>query len=566
MNFKIEEKMKKSNLFVSFAILALFASCAEDSFDVDNPRHIIITAELPDDEVTRAYLTQKDGSLDMLAQLSEDDKVSLLVEQDGLIYENRSSDFFGRYPLTSLSENKKSCTFEFDLREEIDPNRPYTLYGALGMSVVAGKYDDGKGVGIAWGGLSRGSGLDFLPLYFVMPSGTPTNHVKFKHITAYEIVHITNTDSKAVNFHYGGFEADDAWYYLCYSVMFPDCTVEGNDNYIGNGYTSEKTINPGETIDFMTCYVPTGKKMSNARLRAMVNGEEITSTNTKSSDVEIKAGNAYHMYATWDGNELKFGKNENVVLPSKGLVAYYPFNGNANDASGFENHGTLSSGSVTLTTGVDGDADGAYMFGGISKPGHIRVKNSESLKFTDGCTFAAYIKPTSWRSMDGYGYTVNTRGGECFMAKDHDMNGVTFMVSGNDEKCSVYMQSWNNREPWAKASSGDKLTGNYLNRWTHVAFVYGNGRARLYVDGELMCDNESTPNFSKVNGRDFYIGKYSDSWYPFNGAIDEVRIYDRPLSGSEVRALVRYGQSTDGGMPIPDSEVIGDGSGDGPIA
>jgi hypothetical protein len=40
-----------------------------------------------------------------------------------------------------------------------------------------------------------------------------------------------------------------------------------------------------------------------------------------------------------------------------------------------------------------------------------------------------------------------------------------------------------------------------------------------------------------MNGRNLYIGKFSDFWYPFSGLIDEVRIYNRALTGQEVRVL-----------------------------
>ena len=42
-------------------------------------------------------------------------------------------------------------------------------------------------------------------------------------------------------------------------------------------------------------------------------------------------------------------------VPSEGLVAYYPFNGNANDASGNGNNGTVSG--ATLTANKDGDVN-----------------------------------------------------------------------------------------------------------------------------------------------------------------------------------------------------------------
>ena len=209
-----------------------------------------------------------------------------------------------------------------------------------------------------------------------------------------------------------------------------------------------------------------------------------------------------------------------------GLVIYFPFNGNANDESGKGNHGTPSN--VVLTTGVKGDADGAYQFGGIDNPGCIYVPNSESLQFTDGTTFSAYVKPTSWTNMNPYGNKIEFDGVHCIFAKDHDRTGVAFFLRGNNENIDIF------------TSLGDvscQTSGCFLNKWTHVAFVYGKGYARLYVNGQLVDEKEGTPNFSRMNGRNLYIGKFSDFWYPFSGLIDEVRIYNRALTGQEVRVL-----------------------------
>ena len=49
-------------------------------------------------------------------------------------------------------------------------------------------------------------------------------------------------------------------------------------------------------------------------------------------------------------------------VPSEGLVAYYPFNGNANDVSENGNNGTVSC--ATLTANKDGDENSAYSFDG----------------------------------------------------------------------------------------------------------------------------------------------------------------------------------------------------------
>ena len=139
----------------------------------------------------------------------------------------------------------------------------------------------------------------------------------------------------------------------------------------------------------------------------------------------------------------------NSSIPTDGLVAYYPFNGNANDESGNGNHGTPTA-NVKLAEGVAGDANGSYQFGGYDNPGHIYVPNSESLQFSNGATFSCYIKPTSWTSMDGWGSRVSSGGVQCLIAKEHDRRGVTFEIEGNDERMHVWMGSMDNQS-WAEA-------------------------------------------------------------------------------------------------------------------
>ena len=40
-----------------------------------------------------------------------------------------------------------------------------------------------------------------------------------------------------------------------------------------------------------------------------------------------------------------------------------------------------------------------------------------------------------------------------------------------------------------------------------------------------------------MNGQDLYIGKYRDAWYPLNGAVQDIRIYQQALTDAQVQAL-----------------------------
>ncbi len=64
--------------------------------------------------------------------------------------------------------------------------------------------------------------------------------------------------------------------------------------------------------------------------------------------------------------------------PTNGLVAYYPFIGNANDASGNGNNGTVNG--ATLTTDRFGSANKAYNFDGSSS--YVQVADNPMLDLT----------------------------------------------------------------------------------------------------------------------------------------------------------------------------------------
>lgn len=89
----------------------------------------------------------------------------------------------------------------------------------------------------------------------------------------------------------------------------------------------------------------------------------------------------------------------------------------------------------------------------------------------------------------------------------------------------------------------DSTTTTYAaNTWYHIALVYNDVDVRIYVNGVLDC----TPN-AKTNGiyngtADFLIGSTVASQY-FAGQIDEVAVFDRELSATEVLDIYTNGIS-----------------------
>ena len=218
-----------------------------------------------------------------------------------------------------------------------------------------------------------------------------------------------------------------------------------------------------------------------------------------------------------------------------GLVAYYPFDEDAHDASGNGNDGVLCN--VTPTTGTYGEANGAYEFGGYYNPGYIRIPNSESLQFTDGFSFSCFVKPTDWFGQDTVGNFTTTDAVQAIFAKSNDHNGPAFQFAGTPSRIKFYCSSLEQSSQWCGINSLDRIQGDKLNNWIHVALTYSNKEARMYIDGLLIKSKNITPNFSQMNSHDLYLGQYSNDWYPLNGVLDEVRIYNRALTDIEVLAL-----------------------------
>ena len=78
-------------------------------------------------------------------------------------------------------------------------------------------------------------------------------------------------------------------------------------------------------------------------------------------------------------------------VPTNGLVAYYPFNGNANDASGNGNNGVVNG--ATLTSDRNGNVENAYNFDGSN---FISVSDNDLLDLTNDFTISSWFNPSSF--------------------------------------------------------------------------------------------------------------------------------------------------------------------------
>ncbi|MHA2428754.1 MAG: LamG domain-containing protein, partial [Candidatus Hermodarchaeia archaeon] len=99
------------------------------------------------------------------------------------------------------------------------------------------------------------------------------------------------------------------------------------------------------------------------------------------------------------------------------------------------------------------------------------------------------------------------------------------------------------------ASSGDLEPGV----WIHAAVIYDGSTMKIYKDGVLVGDTPKSGNIDSGPTAQVWIGNNppTDSSKPFDGMIDDVRLYDRALTEEEIQELMNY--SAGNQAPIVDA-------------
>ncbi len=92
------------------------------------------------------------------------------------------------------------------------------------------------------------------------------------------------------------------------------------------------------------------------------------------------------------------------------------------------------------------------------------------------------------------------------------------------------------RELWSHGLTGPEALP--VNAWTHLAATFDNRTLRLYVNGALAGEL-ARPGLIKASRGDLFLGTFGGERARFEGLLDEVRLYDRPLAVAEIAALAR---------------------------
>lgn len=212
-----------------------------------------------------------------------------------------------------------------------------------------------------------------------------------------------------------------------------------------------------------------------------------------------------------------------------GLVGFFPFEGTPYDGM---NHcyNIQTYGAPTYDRGAVGRA---IRFDGVDDA--LAVDHNGELSFdmdTDSFSLAFYVK---WDGGSGDRTVMQDRWG--------DNTSVSYSAGFNGSRDEFNCDSW-------YASSGTNYDVStqkspFVDQWRHVAITFdaGTGTKSMYVDGYLV-DQATRPNqlYEDPNNTRITIGAYWGAsgglFNYFDGLLDDLRIYNRVLSESEINELV----------------------------
>lgn len=194
----------------------------------------------------------------------------------------------------------------------------------------------------------------------------------------------------------------------------------------------------------------------------------------------------------------------------------------AADSSGNNNTGTLTNGPVWMTGGQD---NGGLTFDGTNQ--YVNLGTNPALAGGSAVTVSAWVKPT-------------VTDGEIIARRDFSAVQLSWELLINGGQAQFTDAVGAGSYPDFTVTSGSTINTGV---WTHIVGVYSNthGVLRIYVNGIADGTTNGSGTIRSDSGVKTFIGAYSDASSnpanPFPGTIDDVRIYNRALTATEVSDL-----------------------------
>lgn len=215
---------------------------------------------------------------------------------------------------------------------------------------------------------------------------------------------------------------------------------------------------------------------------------------------------------------ISHGQSIPTYIPTDGLKAWYPFNGNANDESGNGNNGSVVG--ATLSTDRFGKTSTSYYFDGSAE---IDCGTDGSLNI-DECTLSAWVY-----------YKPNVEHWQTIFAKYDESDLGSYGLYILDNQAEVWFSLKGNK--YVEVLSIDTLASN---QWYNVVATHSVASGtKLYLNGMLNASDPTNFNVLQAPSHEFRIGSQGD-FYPVKlekGKIDDIGVWGRVLTKSEILGL-----------------------------
>ena len=215
-------------------------------------------------------------------------------------------------------------------------------------------------------------------------------------------------------------------------------------------------------------------------------------------------------------------------VPTDGLVAHYPFNGNAKDESTNSNDGTVNG--ATLTEDRFGNVNSAYSFDGVDDKiivQHAEIQNSFPL------TISVWFK------------TIDSFPNNRFIVGKYEClsyNGYSVFINSEGVATSYYYNNYPN---------GATIGSQKINdgKWHSLITVFDEVGQKYYVDNVLVTEQSynGTVQATSTNTNlafGFYPKGACQVDNYIKGSIDDVSIYNRALDSIEIQNIFNYSESS----------------------
>jgi antitoxin component YwqK of YwqJK toxin-antitoxin module len=315
------------------------------------------------------------------------------------------------------------------------------------------------------------------------------------------------------------------WYHACATYDLSSATAK---LYINGNLMGTQTSFSTETLSSSKGAIGAGDTSSNDFSGSM---DDVRIYNRALTDSEISSiYNSYNSQVSLYKPSTGSAPTSGVNLTS-GLVGWWTFNGNGKDNTPQQNNGAVTG--ATLTTDRKGRANSAYSFSGTSQ--YVTVPFKSLLHPTSGISTSIWIKPTDMGAVRTYSLISNTNSGGYLLRMNNDIAGHNGCPA--QQLCFLVQAGGTYR---VASISTAAFTNNV---WAFVTGTYDGSTVKLYLNGSLQASTTYAGNIEYTTNNPLCFGgeatpttcTQAGEYYP--GVIDDVRLYNRALSASEVTAL-----------------------------